>query len=113
MQRASNLLSALGITAAAAAFVGASCCVLPLLLAWAGLAGAWLIYIEPFVAHRRPFALLAALVIFAGWWLAMRRRSSWGTFAVLAFATTLTVAALLMTEYEGQRQRYILAVKRG
>jgi mercuric ion transport protein len=113
MQRASNLLSAFGITAAAAAFVGASCCVLPLLLAWAGLAGAWFIYLEPFVVHRHLFALLAGLIVCAGWWLAIRRRSSRGTLAVLACATMLTVAALLVTEYEGQLQRYILAVKRG
>jgi mercuric ion transport protein len=111
--RSSHLLSGLGVTAAVAAFVGASCCVLPLLLAWAGLAGAWLIYLEPFVVYRRALVLLAIVVIAAGWWLALRRRASWGTLVVLASASALTLGAVVVTEYEGPLQRYVLSLKRG
>jgi mercuric ion transport protein len=111
--RWSHLLSGLGITAAVAAFVGASCCVFPLLLAWVGLADAWLIYLEPFVVYRRALVLLAVGVIAAGWWLALRRRASRGTLVVLACASALTLVAVVVTEHEGPLQRYVLSLKRG
>jgi mercuric ion transport protein len=101
------------MTTALAAFMGASCCVLPLLLAWAGLAGAWLIYLEPFVVFRQFLVVAAGVVIAAGWWLAWRRRSSWGTLVVLTCATALTLVAVAVTEYEGSLQRYVIALKRG
>ena len=113
LPRSSPLLSGLGLTAALAAFVGASCCVLPLLLAWAGLAGAWLIYLEPFVMHRQFLVVVAGVVIAAGSWLAWRRRASWGTLVVLTCATALALGAVAVTEYEGPLQRYVIVLKRG
>ena len=111
--RWSHLISGLGITAAVAAFVGASCCVFPLLLAWEGLAGAWLIYLEPFVVYRRALVLLAVIVIAAGWWLALRRRVSRGTLVVLVSASALTLGAVVVSEQEGPLQRYVLSLERG
>jgi hypothetical protein len=111
--RSSHLISGLGITAAVAAFVGASCSVLPLLLAWPGLAGAWLIYLEPFVVYRRALVPLAVVVIAAGWWLALRRGVSRETLVVLGCASALTLGAVVVTEYEGPLQRYVLSLERG
>ena len=47
-----SLLSQLGLVAAVAALVGASCCALPLALAWLGLAGAWIANLGILVAYR-------------------------------------------------------------
>jgi hypothetical protein len=80
---------------------------------WHGLAGAWLIYLEPFVVYRRVLVLLAVVVIAAGWWLALRRGASRGTLVVLASASALTLGAVAVTEYEGPLQRYVLSLKRG
>ena len=67
-------LSTLGLVAAIAALVGASCCVLPLVLASVGLAGAWIAHLELFVVYRRPITAMALVVIAVGWWIAFRRR---------------------------------------
>lgn len=61
-----GLLSTLGLAAAIAAFVGASCCVLPMVLASAGLAGAWIASLEVFVAYRVYITIVALGVIGLG-----------------------------------------------
>jgi hypothetical protein len=86
--------------------------VLPLLLAWVGLAGAWLIYLEPFVLYRQLLASIALCVIATGWWMAWRRRAAFGTLAILACATALTLAAIAVTQFEGPLQRYVVSLKR-
>lgn len=105
-------LSSLGLVAAIAAFVGASCCVLPLVLASGGLAGVWIASLEIFVVYRRPITAVAYIVIAVGWWIAFRRRSSRGTFVILGCATALVLAALVLTEYEGQITRYVVSLRR-
>ena len=47
-------LTSAGLVVAVAAFVGASCCALPLILASLGLAGAWIANLEVFVACLSP-----------------------------------------------------------
>jgi mercuric ion transport protein len=96
-----SLLSTLGLAVAAAAFVGASCCALPLILASAGLAGAWIANLEIFVVYRAYITVVALVVIAVGWWIALRRHSSRGTLIVLGCATVLVLGALVLTEYEG------------
>lgn len=106
-----TLLSSLGLAAAVAALAGASCCVLPLLLASAGMAGAWIAHLEIFVVHRRSIIVVALLVIGAGWWIALRRQRSRGTLLVLGCATALVLAALVLAAYEQQIARLILALR--
>jgi mercuric ion transport protein len=91
-----SLLSSLGLVAALGAFVGASCCVLPFALAWAGLAGAWIAHLELFATYRRPLMVVALAVIAAGWWVAVRRRVAPRVFIILGCATVLVVAALAL-----------------
>jgi mercuric ion transport protein len=107
-----SLLSTLGLAAAVAAFVGASCCVLPLVLAWVGLAGAWIANLEIFVVYRAYITVLALVVIAVGWWISLRRHSSRGTLIVLGCATVLVLGAFLLTAYEGQITRYVLSLRR-
>ena len=70
-----NLLSQLGLVAAVAALVGASCCALPLALAWFGLAGAWIANLGIFVTYRPYITGAALIVIGLGWIIAVRRRA--------------------------------------
>ena len=107
-----SLLSTLGLVAALAALVGASCCVLPLVLASAGLAGAWIASLEIFVVYRTYITIIAVVVIAAGWWIALRRHSSRGTLIVLGCATVLVLGALVLSHYEGPITRYVLSLRR-
>jgi mercuric ion transport protein len=107
-----SVLSGLGLIAAIAALVGASCCALPLLLAWAGLAGAWIANLGVFVAYR-PYITGAALVMIAlGWVSALWRGSPRRTLVVLACATVLVLAAIALTQYEPQVTRYLVSFRR-
>lgn len=106
------MLSGVGLAAAIAALVGASCCALPLLLASAGLAGAWIANLGVFVVYR-PYITGAALVVIAlGWLVALRRGSPRRTLVVLGCATVLVLAALALTEYEPQITRYLVSLRR-
>jgi mercuric ion transport protein len=104
--------STVGLVAAIAAFVGASCCVLPLVLASVGLAGAWIASLEVFVIYRRPVTAIALIVIAIGWGSAFRRRSSWSTVVVLGCASVLVLGALVLMNYEGPITRYVLSIRR-
>ena len=107
-----GLLSQLGLVAAVAALVGASCCALPLALAWFGLAGAWIANLGIFVAYR-PYITAAAIVLIGmGWVIASRRRAAKRTFIVLALATILVGGAVLVSYYETELTRYLVALRR-
>jgi len=66
----SNAISLAGLVIALAAFVGASCCTLPLVLASLGFAGAWIANLEVFVVYRAYIAVAALIVIMIGWGVA-------------------------------------------
>src|SRR5882672_4396553 len=107
-----SLLSHVGLAAALAAFAGASCCALPLVLASLGLAGAWIANLGVFIVYR-PYITMAALIaIGAGWAIALRRRPSGRTFFVLGVATVIVLAALALTQYEPEITRYLVALRR-
>jgi mercuric ion transport protein len=107
-----HALSIVGLTLALAAFIGASCCALPLLLASLGLAGAWIANLELFVVYR-AFLIVAALVLIAlGWTIALQRRASGRTFVVLGLATATVLAAMAVTQYEGEISRYLVSLRR-
>ena len=107
-----SLLSLLGLVAAVSALVGASCCALPLALAWLGLAGAWIGNLGIFVAYRPYIAAAAVVLIGVGWVIASRRRAAIRTFVVLALATVLVGGAMLVSYYETELARYLVALRR-
>jgi len=98
--------------AAVAALVGASCCALPLALAWLGLAGAWIANLGIFVAYRPYIAAAAVILICMGWAIAIRRRAATRTFVVLALATMLVGGAVLVSYYETELTRYLIGLRR-
>jgi mercuric ion transport protein len=107
-----SLLSQLGFVAAVAALVGASCCALPLALAWFGLAGAWIANLGIFVAYRPYITATAVVLIGVGWVIAGRRRAANRTLVVLALATALVGGAILVSYYEAELTRYLVALRR-
>ena len=111
-RRQVSLLSQAGLLAAVAALVGASCCALPLALAWRGIAGAWIANLEVFVVLRPYITATARVLISVGWVIAVRRRASRRTLLILALATVLVGAALLVAHYEAQLTRYLLSLRR-
>jgi mercuric ion transport protein len=107
-----SLLPQFGLIAAVAALVGASCCALPLVLAWLGLAGAWIASLGVFVAYRPYVTAAAVILISLGWIMAVRRRGANRTFVVLALATMLVGGAVLVSYYEAELTRYAVALRR-
>lgn len=107
-----GVLSQVGLVAAIAALVGASCCALPLALAWIGLAGAWIANLEIFVVYRPYITVFAMIVIGLGWVIAVRRRASLRTLLVLGVATSFIAGALLLAHYETDLTRYLIALRR-
>ena len=107
-----SLLSQLGLVAAVAALVGASCCALPLALASFGLAGAWIANLGIFVAYRSYITAAAIVLIGMGWVIASRRRAAKRTFIVLALATILVGGAVLVSYYETKLTQYLVALRR-
>jgi mercuric ion transport protein len=108
-----SLLSHLGLGASIAALIGASCCALPLVLASLGLAGAWIANLGILIVYRPYITGIALAVIAAGWAIALRRRAPGRTFLVLGLSTAVVLAALVVTEYEPQINRYLVALWRG
>lgn len=106
-----GILTQAGLVAAIAALVGASCCALPLALAWFGLAGAWIANLEIFVIYR-PYITASAIIIGFGWVIAVRRRASPRTLAVLGLASVVVGAALVIAHYETELTRYLIALRR-
>lgn len=107
-----GVLTQAGVIAAIAALVGASCCALPLALAWLGLAGAWMANLEIFVVYRPYIAAFAIIVIGLGWIMAIRRRASPRTLVILGLASVLAGAALVIAHYDAELTRYLIALGR-
>ena len=107
-----GLLSQLGLVAAVAALVGASCCALPLALAWLGLAGAWIANLGFFVAYRPYITAAAMALVGIGWIIEIRRTAANRTFVVLALATMLVGGAILVSYFETELTRYLVALRR-
>lgn len=107
-----SLLSQAGLVAAIAALIGASCCALPLALAWAGLAGAWIANLGVFVAYRPYITGVALVIIGLGWAIALKRKASRRTLAVLGLASVLIAAAVAVAHYEQELARSLIALRR-
>ncbi len=79
------------------AVLAASCCVLPLALAFIGIGGSWISMLGPFVDHR-GLILLGVLVVLAWAWVRIWRQwhsnhPSGRSTAVAVFASLAFVAA--------------------
>jgi len=91
------------------AFVGASCCVLPLVLINLGISSA-LVGKFVFFARAQPYFLGGAVVLLVAAFIATfrkGRRPSKRMAIFLFLATMLIAAAYLMPSFEGQLLRWI------
>ena len=106
---AKDALASGGVLSALGAFVGASCCVLPLILVNFGLGGAWIANLAFFV-EAKPYFLGASLLfitfafIVAFWG---GRKPSTRTLVILGVASSLTAVAYVMPWYEGRILRFL------
>ncbi len=112
--QAKNIGAALGgggFFAALGAMIGASCCVLPILLVQAGVSAALVTHLAVFT-HLRPYLMaLATLMVLAGFIAAFwggRRPRAW-LIIVLTLAAFLVAASHLLPDYE----RFVLDWIRG
>lgn len=86
------------------ALLSASCCVLPIALAIAGLGGSWLAVLGPFVAYRT--AILVGVGAFLAWsWVRLYRsrrcaEGRRGAVALTALATLAFVVAAASPAWE-------------
>jgi mercuric ion transport protein len=97
-----DLFAGGGLLAGVGALLGASCCVLPILLAQAGVSAALLANFGV-LARARPFFLAVALLlvvagIAASFWKGRRPRPR--AAILLAIAALLTAGAYVMPHYE-------------
>lgn len=100
--RAGGLFAGGGIITGLAALIGASCCVLPILLVQAGVSTALVAHLGIF-ARAKPYLLAATtLLVFAGFvatfWGGRRPRPL--VLAFLIVATALVMGAYAMPYYE-------------
>jgi mercuric ion transport protein len=102
VRRWADLFAGGGLFAGFGALLGASCCVLPILLAQAGVSAALLANFGA-LARARPFLLAAALLLVVAGvvtsvWKGRRPRPR--AIILLAVAALLTAGASVMPHYE-------------
>lgn len=98
-----NWLANSSLLGAIVAFVGASCCVLPLILFNLGVSSAVIGQLRFFARFREEFLITSVFLIVAGVLFAFRRgrRPSKGTTFSLGLAVVFVGAAYLIPIYEG------------
>ena len=104
-----SLFAGGGALAGLATFVGASCCVLPLLLAQIGLGTAFVAQLS-FLVRAQPYfnALALALIVgalVASFWRGRRPRPI--VVAMLLGAGVLLAGAEILPHYEGRMMKWI------
>lgn len=98
-----------GALAGLATFIGASCCVLPLLLAQVGL-GTALVAQLSLLARAQPYLLaltlgLIVVALVASFWRGQRPRSM--VLVLLLVAAVFVIGSIILPQYEGQITRWI------
>lgn len=96
-----------GAGAALLALVLSSCCALPMALVFAGVSTAVVGTLNPLFAFRPYMLALAAILLTAGWWLALRRGSR-GAYPVLIAGTALVAVSFLWPVWDPMLQRLLL-----
>lgn len=109
----STLLPGAGLVVAVAALAGASCCVLPLMLAAVGVGGAWIAQLAIFVTYQWYILTFAIALIAISWVVALVRGSSRRAKIILAISTALVAAAVILPVYEDDITQQLLKVMRG
>ena len=112
-RQASTLLPGAGLLAAIAALVGASCCVLPLMLAAVGVGGAWIAQLEIFVTYQWYILTTAVALSAISWIVAFVRGSSRRAKIILTVSTVLVAAAFIMPIFEDDMTEQLLKMMRG
>jgi len=107
-----NVVSGLGILAALAALAGASCCVLPLLLAIGGVTGAWVANLGLLTPYQPYILTVAALLVLIGWIMVFRRNARRRTLIVLGAATAIIFVAVLVAANERSLTQYLFVLWR-
>lgn len=107
--RAGGLLAGGGLVTGLGALVGASCCVLPIVLVQAGVSTALVAHLGIF-AQAKPYLLaVTALLVLAGFvvafWRGRRPRPS--VLLLLIGAALLVVAAYVMPSFEHGLLRWV------
>lgn len=109
----STLLPGAGLVITVAALAGASCCVLPLMLAAVGVGGAWIAQLAIFVTYQWYILTFAIALIAISWVVALVRGSSRRAKIILAISTALVAAAVILPVYEDDITQQLLKVMRG
>ncbi len=104
----SGWLAGGSLFAGAAALIGASCCVLPIVLVNLGLSGALVSKLAYFARAKDWMLGLSVLLIAGGVVLAAKRgRMGARTFALLVAAAVMVAAAYVFPSYEDQILRWL------
>lgn len=95
-------LAGSGFLGAFGAFVGASCCVLPLVLFNLGVSSAAIAQLAFFAVHRNELLMVSLGLIVLAVWFAFRagRRLPKRTVIILCSASVLVMAAYIVPFYE-------------
>lgn len=111
-RRASKPVALAGLLSAFAAFLAASCCVLPFVFITLGLGGVWLSFLDNGLLYREELQWGSAAVLFIGWiyLLARRQRARTATRLLLA-ATMLLVASVLVWEYQAAIRGWLMEMR--
>lgn len=106
-KKTGGLLAGGSVLTSLASLIGASCCVLPLVLVNLGLSGAFVAQLAVFARYRDYFmalalGLIAAALIRAFW---RGRRPSRTVLIVLLASLAIVIGAYVMPSFEGQLVR--------
>jgi mercuric ion transport protein len=93
-----------GLAAAVAAVVVSSCCALPTALVFMGVSTGLVGLLGPLHSLRPIILGVAAILLVAGWIVAIRRRAA-GAYAVLALGTLLLTASFFWQVWDPVLQR--------
>lgn len=90
------------------AMIGASCCILPIILINLGLSTALVSHLNFFARFRHWFIVLSLMLIIGGIYYAYSggRRPTRRTPIILGLAAVLTLAAYALPYYEGDLQQW-------
>lgn len=107
--RANGWLAGGGLLGGVFAFLGASCCVLPILLVNLGVSGALVANLGFFARYKALFMIVAALLLAVAIVFALRggRRPKVQFWISGALAALLLAGAWILPSYEGELLRWL------
>lgn len=95
-----------------AAFLAASCCVLPFIFIALGLGGSWLAFLDNGLLYRKELQWVAGAVLTAGWLCLLGRGRIGGlAFRLLLMATTLLIVSVLVWEFQGEIRKWLMDLR--